>query len=138
MGKASQEDGNTHLARASTSMMVLKRASVVQAYAVMIGDSPADDARSLHTGPDRHADNSREEAEGLGGAPLAQPGDEFRTSNWLVAVLRWVRWGCVALADGSAVRHSKPACHTNRRSPASAICGCDSNDVCQRAVSKTI
>jgi len=65
---------------------------VLQAHAAMIGDSPAADARSRHPAPDKHAGASRQGAAQLGRAPLAQPGDDYETADWLCAVLGHVRW----------------------------------------------
>jgi len=55
--------------------MALKPVFVVQAYAAMIGDSP-----------------THEEAAEVGHGPLAQPGEEYLTANWLLAVLGHVSW----------------------------------------------
>ena len=50
--------------------MALKPVFVVQGYAAMIGDS-----------------TTHEEAAEVGHGPLAQPGEEYLTANWLLAVL---------------------------------------------------
>jgi len=109
MAWASQRDSrNSKLlnpklkSRGQAMRLALKHAALVQAYAAMIGDSPAADARGKNPGPDKSTKGRRRVVAGAlshkPGAPLPQPGHEFKTSSWLFALLRHVcfQWGsCV-------------------------------------------
>jgi len=67
----------------------------MQAYAAMIGDNPAA--------------NARDARRDLGRGPLQQPGDDFQTARWLESVLRWVRrvlgYGLTGLFAALSMKH---------------------------------